>query len=153
MPRLCESTASVLVRRLEAAEEYLSCILGRRQGRLSPAEVEVVVERLEECEDFVTLSPADWQRVACILLPEVSNGAFRDYSEKTLATWGRVCETVAPEEYSEPPAAFGTDELPGSHGKVCVMETRAAMCLPVCSARDASVGEDDAIVAEVRAHL
>lgn len=148
MPRLCEDSAAKLAHRLEAAEAYLAAVINRRAPKLTDAEVEVVEERLLACEDFVTLSPIDWERVCAIVLPEKRSKAFRDYSVQTLALWSRVCETVAPEAYAGRPEDYGTAELPGSAGKEQVMRLRVGRGQSAFSPRDAQVGDDEGMVAQ-----
>lgn len=148
MSYLQSKSAEEVRHRIEKAEAYLGSILAVREGRLSEAEVEVIGERLEACEDFVTLSDVDWQRVCAIILPEKRSKAFRDYSAQTLSLWGRLCETVCFEEYGSRGRPHPTDELPGSHEKVGVMLLRQEFGLDLTTSGDAVVGEDEAMVAE-----
>lgn len=107
MHRLCEKSAAILSRRLGEAEAYLQSLLAGRAGELSYSEAQEVAERLRECEDFITLSAEDWERVCAILCPERFSKSFRRYGAQTLASWGRLCAEVLPEEHAAParPAA------------------------------------------------
>lgn len=148
MARLCDKSAEIVSRRLEAAEAYLECVLASRAGELAYSEALELAERLEACEEFIPLADVDWERVCAILCPEKFSRGFRRYSAQALGMWTRLCETVLPEEHAAPARrAAACDELPGTWEKVGVMERRAELGLPVFDDRDAVLREDAAFLA------
>ncbi len=150
MSYLRRESAHLIYRRVEAAEAYLNTVLSARTASrgLSEAEIELVAARLESCEDFVTLSDVEWQRVCAILLPEKNNKAFRDYSAQTLSLWGKLCETVCPEEYATKPFGQPTNALPGTWEKVAVMELRKTLGQPLDNPHDRTVRDEEGVLAE-----
>lgn len=139
-------------RRLDAAQKYLRLLESARaaQEHQMPWMLsELFRQRLDACEDWVTLDLTDWARLRTILLPErADTTGFRRYSKEALSLWGKLCRTVLPESYCDPATVpTGTDSLPGTWEKVDVMAFRESTGVQLRSTADAILAEDAGMIA------